>query len=181
MRAWFRASVAAIAALGVPACSGDKSPEDYRISEAAGKVTVCLETHSGRACPDQGLLREDVDGGDVVRITACEGGCFVDECAPAGRFRYGLAEPYSCDDAIRDAYYYGEAQFEAPPESCARTTPEPAPDSGVPWGEHRMACLGPGGPDVAPFSACSTGLGGGTSLALLFAGLALRRLSRRRA
>lgn len=180
MNGSIRASAIAIAALGLQACDPHVGREDYGISETGGTVIVCLETHSTRTCPDLGLLREEVSSGDVVRIATCEGDCFVDECVPAGAYRYGLAEAYSCEDSIYDTAYFGEVEVVGA-EGCTRTRPEPEPDSGVPWGEYRIACPGPSPYDAMPFLACSTGLGGGTTLTLLLAGLALRHLRTRRA
>jgi hypothetical protein len=141
--------------------------------EPSGTVRVC-ENLPIRGCPDQGVLREDASTGEVVKLGNCVDGCWVDECVPAGTYRYGLLDPYDC---VGYAQYYTEVTVAGAAEGCTRTLPEPEPASGVPWrAGQRWVC----GPPGTPGGGASCGADPGrpihaTNLLLLAAALALVR------
>jgi hypothetical protein len=157
-------------------------PETFVVTQSAGTVTVCLQTSSGRTCPDQGLLRRRSDGSEVVKITSCEGDCFLDECVPAGDYQYGLAQPYQCQTAACDTAFYVTASIAGAAEGCIRTIPTPEAASGVPWTDgHPSICVyGPKPPGWGMGSIFGCGVTParsvlGTNLLFLLAGAALWR------
>lgn len=86
-------------------------PRDYQAKIEGNTVTVCAQ---GQCDAVGALLREDVATGTVVELSNCSGSeagaysaCFVDECVPAGSYRYGLKSPYPCCSACCGTYYYG--------------------------------------------------------------------------
>jgi hypothetical protein len=169
MKTWIVASAAtALAALTFDARADLPGPNDYVVLEdPPGRVSIFLLSHGTPTCPETGLLRKDVGSGEVVRITACEGGMFTDECVPAGVYQYGLAEPYACDG--RDAYYYRQATIAGFSDVCVRQGDPPEPVDEVPWeGRSRLVCGEAG---------CGTTGAGvlGMNLVLLLAGAVLWR------
>lgn len=177
MRPWIAAvAVAAGAALAVEARANCAAPVGYDIEETTpGLVRVCLQTFEERRCPDEGLLRRAVDGGAIVELTRCdEDGCFLDECVPAGTYEYGLAVPYACHSSSCSTAYYGRVTVAGPPGACVPTGDAPSGATDVPWESGRPLVCGYGGGHA---SGCNTGAAAvlGTNLAVLLAGLALRR------
>jgi hypothetical protein len=148
-------------------CIGE---ETYSIQEDHGRVTVCLETGSSRSCPDLGLVRRDVETGEIVELTTCDGACFVDECVPAGTYQYGLAVPYSCARQRCATLYWEGIQVSGAGPGCTRTGAAPAPASGTPWSDSRLVCGPEGGgmwgPDDVDWSMCGCN-GGEAGLASL--------------
>lgn len=76
--------------------------------------TVHVEIEHGS--PDQGcgqsvpMLRQNIDTGEVVQLAAfCSGGAYLDECVPAGRYRYGLATPLACEGGCNGTPFFGIA------------------------------------------------------------------------
>lgn len=123
--------------LAARALADAPAPADYWIHQASGNVEICP---SMRSCPDDGLLRRDVDTGEIVLVTTCtiDGACFLDECVPAGTYQYGLATPYAC--VVSGAYWYRTATVEGAPPACTRTFPAPEPAGSVPWSEGEQIC-----------------------------------------
>jgi hypothetical protein len=109
-----------------------------------------------RRCGDPGgLLRQNVDTGQVVRIAGaipgqatgyCAGEGYLDECVPVGRYRYGLATPYRCCEACCTTQFYVEyAVMLAPEANCEATrrpdNPRPVAYTGqVPWRDRQEIC-----------------------------------------
>lgn len=167
------------------AASADSGPPDsYSAFEnPAGRVTIFL-SGSDRACPDQGLLRRDTVTGEIVRITTCDGGSFVDECVPAGHYQYGLQVPYACG-------FFGSAFFttidvtgpRCAEASCSCTRTVAAPEAGiaaVPWGSDPMVCRGAYFDDHSSSGCATGGAVLATNFVLLLAGGALWRWRRAR-
>lgn len=187
MRALTSILAAAAASLALPARANAPAPEYYGFDlTTEGNVVITVNDYAERACPDQGLLRRDVDTGEIVLITACQGDAFLDECPPAGRYQYGLAEPLVCHETA-GTLYYGELTVPAPETRCERccmpTGPAPVAAEGVPWSADPYVCessyVGQGGRDG---QGCHTGGAVlGTNLLALAIGLALwrRRADRR--
>jgi hypothetical protein len=158
-------------------------PLDYALTEApAGRVQICLRG-TLRTCSteaSQGLLRLDETSGEVVRLSACTGDCFLDECVPAGTYQYGLALPFACDGSACFTRYYEEIHVGGPAGECARAGPAPVVvDAGVvPWtiGQQDVCTYHrwPGGSGygcgLAPHGAVL-----GTNLAFALVGLLLWR------
>ena len=128
----------------------------YDITFADNNVTVCPRVdrydggYTAPTCPDQGLLREDVATGEVVRIDSCwaEGdpqheGCFIDRCVPEGTYRYGLATPFDCSSTKLWSIRLFE-RFSVvgnPAASCSPTAT--VYDGALPWAgttEPRLDC-----------------------------------------
>ncbi len=164
----------ALATLAGDARANLPGAKDYLIVEdPPGTVSIIPLSHPAPTCPATGLLRREVDSGEVVRITSCESGTFTDECVPAGTYQYGLAEPYECDGG--DAVYYRQVTVDGFFDVCVWRGDPPEPADGAPWeGRGRLVCgeTGCGAPGAGVL---------GTNLALLVAGLLLwrRRCSRR--
>jgi hypothetical protein len=191
---WITAAAVALSAHATAARADCAMPVGYAVrEEPAGRVRICLENFAGRTCPDQGLLRTRVDlrcepaGGapadparcaEIKKLTSCdEAGCFVDECVPAGTYRYGLQEPYTCVHAACETSYYAEVTVTGAAAECVRTGPAPEDAATVPWSNDPLVC-DYGDSDR---SGCSTG--GSVlafDLAALVAGLGLWRLRARR-
>lgn len=95
------------------------------VDSEANTVTICADDH---ACGvDGGMLRQNVDTGEVVELPALCGegfddNCYVDECLPAGTYRYGLATPLPCGCGTR--YFFEEITLEEElDENCAVSDP----------------------------------------------------------
>jgi hypothetical protein len=169
-----------VAALGPTRALGD-APEPlwYLLTEDAGTVRVCLSANSGRTCPDQGLLRRDTATGEIVRVDTCDaGGCFLEQCVPAGTYQYGLAVPYTCQGA-RAAYAFGQLTVTGAAAGCTRTVAAPSSAAAVPWGASELACNNYHGPGSAGGCATSGAVLGLNGL-VLAAGALIWRLRRRR-
>jgi hypothetical protein len=127
---------------------------DYEVTVAANTVTVCPQAteQCGNADP---LLREDESTGTVVVIgNSCDGnGCYLDECVPAGTYRYGYETPFSCSEQGCGgvAFFEEGTVTTALPATCTRTPGNAAPtptSAEPPWGT---------GPDVSGNKPCSGG------------------------
>jgi hypothetical protein len=74
---------------------------DYQITVATNSVTVCTVSSARKCGSTVTLLRQNEADGSVVAVAnACSSnGCYVDECVPAGTYRYGYATAYDCNEA----------------------------------------------------------------------------------
>jgi hypothetical protein len=142
---------AARAALAV--CMG---AQEYRVSPIGSSYSIVPTNFQRRRCGDAaGLLRQNVDTGQVVKLNGllpgaatgyCAGEGYLDECVPAGRYRYGLAVPYRCCPSCCTTQYYVQFTVVAPPPpNCEATrrpdNPPPVPFAGqVPWGASQEIC-----------------------------------------
>lgn len=160
-------------------------PVGYAAAEnPAGRVTVCLQNYAQRSCPDQGLLRERVDTGELVLLSTCNAaGCFVDECVPGGSYRYGLATPYACERGACTTDYFAVVATPGAPAGCVRSGAAPvAAASAAPWsgkGERVCSYAGPGGESSQGCISAGPVFAGNALLLVAGAGLWARR--RRRA
>ncbi len=175
MRSWGPVLGAAAALLATEVRADCALPAGYHVTEdPAGRVGVCLVNDPGRTCPDAGLLRRNVNSGDVVEITTCDGGCFVDECVPAGTYQYGLAQPYACQPASCYTAYYQEATVAGAAPGCTPTVAPPAAASTVPWGGQQNVCgYQPAGAGSSGCGLAPAGTVLGTNLALFLLGMVL--------
>jgi hypothetical protein len=117
----------------------------YQASAANNSVTI-TPTGSSRACPDSsGMLRQDETTGQVERLADfCNQGAYVDECVPAGSYRYGYATPFDCSESgCGGVGLFAEVTVTtALPPACVRSTGDAGPTvvtTVPPWGV--------GGPD----------------------------------
>jgi hypothetical protein len=102
-------------------------------------VTVCLEGTArtcGGAVP---MLRQDEATGTVVELgDACENNCYVDECVPPGKYRYGFATPFDCSEAgCGTGEMFAEAEISSAIAGCTPTSGNPGPTptpTAAPWG-----------------------------------------------
>ncbi|MGC4066434.1 MAG: hypothetical protein QM784_17740 [Polyangiaceae bacterium] len=166
-------------------------PVGYMVDVAGSTVTVVPNDFDERTCPDKsGMLRENVDTGEVVKLSdfcssAAEDGSrssgYIDECVPRGSYRYGFAEPYECNAASCGTYYFGKAEVTAElDEGCVRSegNAEPTSVPKAPWGSDNVICSYGGDSDK---SGCSISMPSGSSavfainLAALLLGLVLCR------
>jgi len=147
---------------------------DYQVTVAANTVTVCT-TSATEQCGSAGpLLRQDETLGTVVVVgDACDANhCYVDECVPAGTYRYGYETAYSCSEEGCGgvAFFEEGAVTTALPATCTRTAGNTAPTATTaepPWGT---------GADVGTSKSCggcSTSLTGTRGKVLSFDMLAL--------
>jgi hypothetical protein len=131
--------------------------QEYRVSPLGSTLIIVPTNFQRRRCPDPGgLLRQNVDTGQVVKIDACIGtDGFIDECVPPGKYRYGLAMPYRCCEACCNTDYFTELTIAiAPPANCDATRmpdkPRPTAYTGtVPWAANKEICGFTPPPDAA--------------------------------
>jgi hypothetical protein len=122
-------------------------------------VIICPRLLNERACPQpEGMLRQEVGSGRVMRIAdRCTGerplppgviaeapaharrACYLDECVPPGRYRYGYARPLECM-GIGSQYFAEVAVSEAPALDCKRGGASPQPVPRAPWGPTPWIC-----------------------------------------
>ena len=83
-----------------PAQADCSTGPDYFANINNTSVTVCAGSE-GRACGSNiAMLRQNVADGTVVDIgNSCDAGCYLDDCVPAGTYRYGYATPYDCSQS----------------------------------------------------------------------------------
>jgi hypothetical protein len=131
--------------------------QEYRVSAAGSSLIIIPTNFQSRRCPDPGgLLRQNVDTGQVVKIDACIGtDGFLDECVPPGKYRYGLGMPYRCCQACCKTEFFTELTIALPPPANCDATrmpdkPRPTPYTGaVPWGNTSSICDYVPPPDAA--------------------------------
>ncbi len=138
-----RAMVLVLSAIGVLLPAGARAncaqPLMYETKVAGTTVTIC-PTVDGRRT----LLRQEPKSGAVVEVVNWTGECFVDECVPAGEYRYGYSEPWECASSACGTHYFGTAAVTA--ELAASCQPSegrkpPAAYTGkVPWGDQQSIC-----------------------------------------
>lgn len=118
--------------------------------------------------------------GDCNGLTIQSGQqCYVDECVPPGRYRYGFATPYVCGDGyVGSAFNFVDVTVEAWDSACTRaSSPAPQPYTAeVPWKNERLACSG----TYNQFGCTTTGAVLPMHLVALTVGLGLTFLRRRR-
>jgi hypothetical protein len=80
-----------------PARADCSTGPDYFASINNTSITVCAGSE-GRSCGSGiAMLRQNVADGTVVDIgNNCDAGCYLDDCVPAGTYRYGYATSYDC-------------------------------------------------------------------------------------
>jgi hypothetical protein len=141
MRLWGAALLGTVMLFTHQARADCAMPVGYQISEApAGEVQICLRNYTHRTCPDEGLLRRDTTSGDIVKITACLGDCFLDDCASAGTYQYGLAVPYACEGSACFTQYYERADVAGASPGCVPGGPAKVAATTVPWGDQQDVC-----------------------------------------
>jgi hypothetical protein len=135
-------------------CTG---AQEYRVSAAGSSLIIIPTNFQQRRCPDPaGMLRQNVDTGQVVKIDACIGtDGFLDECVPPGKYRYGLGMPYKCCQSCCKTEFFTELTIAVPPPANCDATrmpdkPRPMPYTGaVPWGNSSSICDYVPPPDAA--------------------------------
>ena len=98
----------------------------YRATVRGNTVVVCADKNE-RQCPDpEGMLRQRL-GRRRPRLLSqsCvrRGNyvCYLDECVPRGKYRYGLARPYPCyGDGPTDYFIDVEVKRELDVDQCRR-------------------------------------------------------------
>jgi hypothetical protein len=126
------------------------APLIYGITATGPTVQICPDPYAvvaSRAdCPGDGLLRVDSNGGVVLISTCDDQKCYVDECVPAGTYRYGRKTPFACQGSACGTYYYGSATLSASADGCTRTLAAPVAYVGaLPWGSSDLVCAYRGG------------------------------------
>jgi hypothetical protein len=86
------------------------APQYDAVVGAASASTVSVSID--QAEPDQTcggstpMLRQNIDTGEVVQLaTYCDQDTYLDECVPAGRYRYGLAMALACEGCGGTAFF----------------------------------------------------------------------------
>ncbi len=174
---------------------------DYDVSPTGNTVTVCLQaTSSTYACGQSGgLLRQNVETGEILHLAnycpagamgATSGGhpCYVDECVPAGVYRYGLSTPYNCSQAGCGQVVLFRAAVVAAPlaVNCQRSGGNSAPASTPqvpPWGSSAGLGAGVSNTKDCPGCGCRSSADAGVlsaDAALSLVGAALWLRARRR-
>jgi hypothetical protein len=113
-------------------------PVGYDATVEGSTVTVTPVSFGSRKCPDpDGMLRQNVNTGEVVRLAdTCKDDAYVDECVPAGTFRYGFAKPYECFPSACSTDYFVEVQLVHKPGCASKAVAA----STVPWGRSQKIC-----------------------------------------
>lgn len=155
-------------------------PVSYRATVNVNTVTIEPQNFGERGCPDSsGMLRENVSTGELVKLadycsgvtkrgTASESAssaAYVDECVPAGTYRYGFEKPYDCHPSSCSTDYFTEAVVESTlGASCTRSVENRAPTAAnkAPW-TSKSICGYSSGHDPAMGGAKNTNVpSGGT-------------------
>lgn len=132
-----------------PASANCARPVGYEATVTGNAVKIEPVNFDARACPDaDGMLRQTVGTGEIVKLADyCQAGtelsAYVDECVPAGTYRYGFAKPYECNASSCGTSYFIEATVtDALANDCARSTGNAAPTSAasVPWKDEAVIC-----------------------------------------
>lgn len=127
---------------------------------------VLVESNTVRICPWNqspcgtygAMLRQNVETGEIVQLVdSCvtkssfpnEGSCFVDECVPAGNYRYGFENPYECNPRAcgTTVPYWEPAVVSEQLGTCSRTstTTPIAFSAKAPWPDEQLRlCRGCG-------------------------------------
>jgi hypothetical protein len=142
--------------LSLEASANCAMPTTYEVTVLSNTVTICPMNYQDRGCPDpEGMLREG--GGSVVKLAdRCIDGsrperCYVDDCVPAGEYKYGFATPYECCESCCGTDYYVTATVaNDPPTRCVPGVEGgnggESPYTGeVPWGDSSSICDYQGG------------------------------------
>lgn len=156
-------------------------PVSYRARVDANTVTIEPLNFGERGCPDSsGMLRENVRTGELVKLadycsgvtkpgTASESAssaAYVDECVPAGTYRYGFAKPYECHPSSCSTNYFTEAEVESSlAGSCTRSSENRAPTAATskPWSANETICAYTARPNPATGGVGNTSVpSGGT-------------------
>jgi hypothetical protein len=167
---------AALVALPTPAHADCALGDSYSGTVSGSTVQITAISSSDRSCPDSGGMLRESAGGEIVKLADfCATGAYVDECVPAGTYRYGFATPYTCNSsACGGSDYYTEVTVtQALSATCMRSSGDPGPTAAtsVPWGDSSQICAGdqgsggstPGSGGSTPGSGGSTTTGGGGS------------------
>lgn len=141
-----------------------------------GHLVVCGDDRDCSA--GDVLIREDLETGEVFEISGnCGEGydasCFVDECVPAGSFRYGTEEPLACGCGVSEIFTNVEivdALEGCEPSNAAELVLR---EEGAPWGNQATIDC-PGG-CAAASNPTHVGVPALMLLGLLGLTLALRR------
>jgi MYXO-CTERM domain-containing protein len=118
------------------------------IDEETGTVVICADN---RQCSGGGaIIRENTETGEVVEISgACQeedyNSCWIDECVPAGTYRYGLSRPLDCGCGSSEIFVGVDVTTTV--EGCVpgQGGSVVAREEGVPWGDDSSEdCVGEG-------------------------------------
>ena len=167
-----------------PAEADCARPDVYSATVSGNTVTIEPLNDEGRGCPDpSGMLRQNVSTGQIVKLADfCgqvpeqdgtgfqDGAPYIDECVPAGEYRYGFATPYQCLSACSADYFTDATVADQLPTGCQLSQGDSGPTAAttVPWGGTIKICALEGGS-----SGCSVANGRGTGAVFLVQGLAL--------
>jgi MYXO-CTERM domain-containing protein len=155
-----------------PASANCARPVGYDAAVTGNTVKVEPVNFDARACPDaDGMLRQTVSTGEIVKLADfCQAGnelaAYVDECVPAGTYRYGFAKAYECAAEACDTSYFVEATVtDTLAADCARSdgNAAPAAATSVPWKDDAVICSYQEGPCPLTGGDCGTGGGSGTT------------------
>lgn len=171
-------------------------PVDYEVRLEGSTVVVQPWNFEERGCGGvEPMLRQDASTGATVQLAEfcgaqvdpSYGRPYLDECVPAGTYRYGFARPYSCAPYACGTWRWEEITVATDPVGCTRSSGNPGPSAYAPvgWGgEGQGAKICGYGEDPADAAGCATAPGASGAVLLLDAaalalGWALLRRRRR--
>jgi hypothetical protein len=160
-RTWMRRALwVTLALLPTSSALAVMPPATYHAAVRGNTVIICPRLLNERACPQpEGMLRQEVASGRVERIADlctderplppgviaeapahARRACYLDECVPPGRYRYGYARPLQCMGS-GSQYHADEVTVTEPlPPTCARRGAPPQPVERAPWGNAPWIC-----------------------------------------
>lgn len=165
-------------------------PPEYRVEIVDGSIEIhVIGDRENLECPvESGMLRENVDTEDVhlladycSDVQMLDGPYYLDECVPAGTYRYGWVDPIACVETnCDDPKFYIEVEAPGAADDCelSEGNPGPSPYEGaVPWEGSdgaEIACDYGGDEESGDSSDCSVaGVGRSTEPLLAFLMLAV--------
>lgn len=165
-------TLAAALALTAPARANCAMPIGYNATVTGNTVAVAPSRDA--TCPQPGgMLRQNPTSGEIVKLADFCGDAsaegikpYVDECVPAGTYRYGFATPFNCDSSACNVDYFTEATVADPLDSaCARSAGNAAPSAAttVPWTDNATICQYEEDPCWAGCPDAGAGGSGGTN------------------
>ena len=133
-----------LAAGAAPARADCASGADYVAEVMAGTVKVLPDGTSRKCGGPIPMLRENVGTGEVALLPDhCAAGWYVDECVPAGTYRYGFATAYDCSEGgCAGVQYYVTTTVPAMASPCTPSSGSmgvTAYTGAVPWASSSLS------------------------------------------
>jgi len=188
---WHVLPVLALLALPPAALAQCIQAVGYDVAQDGTAVVVTPTNYLNRGCGGaDALLRQDVATGATVRLAdfckplsdPLDPKPYLDECVPAGTYRYGFEVPYPCASNGCATERWQAVTVAAEPLGCTRSAGNPGPASVGPVGwavGTELVCAAHAPLESGPPQGCSTSAGASGSGLILAAVALLRRRCRR--